>query len=95
MCIRDSVKVAQLAEWLKAHPKATVVVTGYADKGTGNAQINYRLSKERMEAVVKILADKYGIDKSRFSGKIKGDTEQPFSENDKNRVVISEGTDKE
>lgn len=88
-------KVARLAEWLKAHPKATVEVTGYADKGTGNADINYRLSKERMEAVVKMLTGKYGIDASRFSGKIKGDTEQPFSENDKNRVVISEGTDKE
>lgn len=82
-------KIAKLAEWLKAHPTAKVSLTGYADAGTGSAEINKKISQQRADNVAKLLTDKYGIDASRISTSSKGDTVQPFSENDQNRVVIS------
>jgi hypothetical protein len=36
--------------------------------------------------------NKYGIDASRIIVTAKGDREQPFAENDKNRCVIIDGT---
>ncbi len=37
---------------------------------------------------MKILVEKYGIDASRLTSGFKGDTVQPFDDNDSNRVVI-------
>ncbi len=85
----EEVKVRALAEWLKAHPKASAaVVAGYADAGTGNASVNMRISKKRADAVVKMLTEKYGVDKSRLTVEAKGDKVQPYKNNDDNRVVI-------
>ena len=82
-------KVAEIAAWLKSHPKAKVVVTGYADKGTGSAVNNARFAKGRAESVTKMLTKKYGVDASRITTTSKGDTVQPFpDDNDKNRVTI-------
>lgn len=80
-------KVEALAEFLQKNPEAKVTVTGYADVQTGNAGINLRLSQKRAENVAQMLIAK-GIDASRISTAYKGDTEQPFSENVKNRVCI-------
>ncbi|MGN1254257.1 MAG: OmpA family protein [Prevotella sp.] len=81
-------KVQDIADFLNEHKDAKVSVTGYADAGTGNANINAKLAKERAEKVAKMLKG-YGIDESRISVDSKGDTVQPFSENDRNRVVIA------
>ena len=82
-------KVAEIATWLKDHPTAKVVVTGYADKGTGTAPVNARYAKMRAESVTKLLTKKYGIAASRITTDSKGDTVQPFpNDNDKNRVTI-------
>lgn len=85
----EDAKLATLAAWLKEHPKAKVVLTSYADKGTGTAEINERVSKRRAESVVKALTEKHGVEASRISSSYKGDAEQPFAENDKNRVTIA------
>jgi len=90
----EMAKVAELAEWLKAHPAATVTLTGYADKGTGTAAINMRLSKQRAQTVTKLLTEKYGIESTRISTNAVGDTVQPFEVNDSNRVVIVLGSEK-
>ena len=82
-------KVAEFAEWMKNHPTANAVITGYADAGTGNAGINRVLSEKRVIAVTKMLVEQYGISASRLSSDFKGDTEQPFRKNDMNRVVIA------
>ena len=66
---------------------AKVVITGYADKKTGNARINDRLSKQRSAAVSEALQAK-GIAASRIVTDAKGDTVQPFSVNEENRVSI-------
>jgi outer membrane protein OmpA-like peptidoglycan-associated protein len=80
-------KVAEIAEYLTKYPAAKVVITGYADKGTGNAKINSGLAAKRAKAVVDALVNNYGISSSRISSDSKGDTVQPFSQNEKNRVV--------
>lgn len=84
----EAVKVGDVASWLKAHPTATATIKGYADKGTGNAQLNERYARERANNVAQELTEKYGIDASRLSVSSYGDTVQPMSANDDNRVVI-------
>jgi outer membrane protein OmpA-like peptidoglycan-associated protein len=81
-------KVADIANYLNDNPQAKVVMTGYADKGTGNATINARLAAGRAQAVKDMLVKNYNIPESRITYDSKGDTVQPFSENDKNRVTI-------
>lgn len=89
----EEAKLQDLVKWLKEDDKRTVSVEGYADAGTGNARINSRLSKQRAENLARVLNEKYGIEKSRILTGYKGDTVQPFKENDRNRVVILAGND--
>lgn len=81
-------KLDEIASYLKLNPQAKVNVTGYADKGTGNAQINKRLGENRAKVVADRLVKQYRVDRSQIIVDSKGDTEQPFAENDKNRVSI-------
>jgi len=81
-------KVKDIAYYLIQHDKAKVVVTGYADAGTGNDKINDRLAAGRADAVVKALKEQYGIDAARISYDSKGARVQPFADNDQNRVTI-------
>ena len=81
-------KVKDIVEYMNKYPAAKVIVTGYADAGTGNDKINDRLAAQRADAVVKALKTTYGIPESRISYDSKGARVQPFSENDKNRVSI-------
>lgn len=80
-------KIDELSAYLNEHPKANVSIIGYADKGTGNSRINDRLSKERAVAVSEALQAK-GIAANRIITDAKGDTVQPFTVNDENRVSI-------
>lgn len=80
--------IADLAEYLVASPSVKVFVNGYADKETGSAKHNLELSEVRANNVSAIL-QKYGVDASRITVQAKGDTEQPFASNDKNRVVLA------
>jgi outer membrane protein OmpA-like peptidoglycan-associated protein len=84
----EAQKVKEIADYLNAHPTAKVMVTGYADAGTGNNKINDRLAAGRADAVVKSLKKDYGIAESRISYDSKGSRVQPFAENDMNRVSI-------
>ena len=88
--IRDSEKqkVQDIADYMNAHPTSKVMITGYADAGTGNNRINDRLAKGRAQVVVKALKEQYGIAESRISWDSKGSRVQPFAENDLNRVSI-------
>lgn len=90
----EAAKIAAFAQWLKKHPKAKAEITGYADAGTGNTGINSNLSRQRVQAVAKILTQKHGIPASRIKTAYKGDTVQPFAANDDNRVVIGTAVEK-
>jgi outer membrane protein OmpA-like peptidoglycan-associated protein len=86
--------VKEAADLIKTDPDAKIVVTGYADKGTGNAKINQRLSKERAQGITAKLVNIHGINPANITTLWKGDTVQPFAENDKNRCVIITGEGK-
>ena len=81
-------KVKDIADYMEQHPTSKVMITGYADAGTGNNRINDRLAAGRADAVVKALKKQYGIADSRISYDSKGARVQPFAENDMNRVSI-------
>lgn len=84
----EQAKVKQLITFLQDNPDTKVLVTGYADAGTGNPRINMKYSQGRADGVAKALTDA-GIEASRITVDAKGDTVQPFSENDLNRVTIA------
>jgi outer membrane protein OmpA-like peptidoglycan-associated protein len=81
-------KLKDIADYLQKYPKAKVDIVGYADVQTGNAKINARLAAARADVVVKALIEEYGISADRITYDSKGDTVQPFVENDLNRVSI-------
>lgn len=83
----EMVKVKEVAEYMKKNPNSTVEVTGYADKGTGNAKINAKYAQNRADAVVKALVAE-GISESRIKSDSKGDTVQPYADQILNRVAI-------
>lgn len=91
-------KVQAIAKFIKEHKNCKVSVVAYADKGTGTPKLNMKYSKERAEKVVAALIEA-GVDKNIITSDYKGDTVQPFAENDKNRVAIvkvtGEGVKKE
>lgn len=64
-----------------------LVVVGYADAKTGTKARNQWLSEKRAN-VVKDYLVKLGVNADNITIDAKGDTEQPFSENNLNRVVI-------
>ena len=84
----EDAKIKEVVDFMNANPDAKVVVTGYADAGTGNNTINDRLAAKRAAAVVKALKEKYGVAAERITEDSKGSRVQPFAENDKNRVSI-------
>ena len=83
----EGAKLEKLAEWMKANPDFNVALVGYADKETGSAAGNMKLSENRAN-VVKARLVKLGVAAERISTAFKGDTVQPFAENNKNRCVI-------
>lgn len=80
-------KLLNLIAYLKKNTAVKVSVCGYADKATGTAAINMRLSMQRAQAVAKALKNN-GIASDRIILDYKGDTVQPFSLNEENRVAI-------
>ncbi len=80
-------KLTRLLNYLEAHPRAFVRLSGYADKDTGTPEINMRLSIERSQVVSKYLQDA-GIEEWRIRRFAKGDRVQPFDIPEDNRVCI-------
>ncbi len=61
-----------IAEMMMNNPSMKIELSGHTD-AVGNAQLNLRLSQERVDAVINYLIDG-GIDRSRLSGKGYGGT---------------------
>jgi outer membrane protein OmpA-like peptidoglycan-associated protein len=83
--------IKDVADLMKTSEDAKFTVTGYADKGTGNYKLNQMYAKRRADDVTAKLINEHGLDPSRLTTDSKGDTVQPFEENDKNRCVIITG----
>ncbi len=73
---------------MKKNPDAKVTITGYADKDTGTADFNQKLSERRAQAVYDILTNNYGISGDRLVKAAEGSSEQPYTTNNWNRIVI-------
>lgn len=80
----------EVFQFMNEYEKVRVTITGYADIGTGNERLNMMYSQRRAENFKKELVEKFGCDPEAISVDWKGDTVQPFEENDKNRCVIVE-----
>ena len=83
-------KLNRIIAWCKKYPEKGITIKGYADRGTGNPQINVGYAKARAEKVAKALQEK-GLSADRMTVSSYGDTVQPFTENDLNRCVIVVG----
>ena len=83
----EDIKLTSLASWMKENPDYTVAIVGYSDKETGTPDGNLTLSEKRAKVVAQRLVE-LGVPVARVATDHKGDTEQPFRNNDKNRVVI-------
>lgn len=84
----QEMNVLAIADYMKQFPDSKATITGYADNGTGNRDINLRLARLRAETVAKQLTEKYGISSDRLTVSSMQEDEQPFQTNDWNRVVI-------
>lgn len=84
----QEINIYNAAKYFQENPNMDVRITGYADKSTGSAATNQRISEQRAEAVKKILVSKYKIDASRITTEGSGDKVQPFTSDAWNRVAI-------
>ncbi|MBR3066410.1 MAG: hypothetical protein IKG77_01520, partial [Prevotella sp.] len=82
----------QVADFLRTFTTASVSVTGYADRGTGNYELNQMYANRRATQFSEDLKRWYGIEPYRITATSNGDVVQPFSQNDRNRCVIVDGT---
>jgi outer membrane protein OmpA-like peptidoglycan-associated protein len=83
----QQINIFNTAEFVKEN-SIPVKVVGYADKNTGSSSYNMGLSEKRAKAVAKELIEKYGINSNQISIEWRGSDEQPYKENNWNRVVI-------
>lgn len=83
----QQINIYNTAEFMKNN-NAPIKVIGYADKKTGASAYNMQLSEKRARAVAKELIEKYGVSSDQITIEWKGCDEQPYSENNWNRVVI-------
>ena len=79
--------VVKVVEYLNKYPKAKVIISGYADRGTGTAAVNRRVSKKRAESLTKLLTTKYSIPAERITTKWHGGSVQPYKQASMNRLT--------
>ena len=84
----DRVNLGFMAKAMK-ETKKSYTLCGYADKATGSAQTNEKLSKARAQAVYDVLTKEYGVDPSQLTIDYKGGVDNMFyNDTDLSRVVI-------
>lgn len=86
-------EVEKVANFMKKYPQTKGTIEGHTDN-VGSAQYNMKLSQRRAESVVNMLAEQYGIDRSRLTARGYGLT-RPVASNktaegrQKNRRIIA------
>ena len=78
--------VEMIADYMKHHPKSTVLIKGYASPD-GPEEVNIRLANQRAEAVKNALINRYKIPASRIKAEGEG-IGNMFEEESWNRVAI-------
>lgn len=88
---KDRVNLGYIAKAMKQNPDKVYTVCGYADKQTGSAEYNEKLSKKRAEAVCDILVNEFGVKSSQLKIDYKGGIDNMFYDKAKlSRAVIVE-----
>ncbi len=86
-------EVDRIASFMKEHPRVIGTIEGHTDS-VGSAAYNLDLSQRRAESVVNMLAEKYGIDRSRLTAQGYGPA-RPVADNgtkegrQKNRRIVA------
>ena len=76
---KDRVNLGKIAEALKNTDDSVVLLlTGYADEGTGTVKINERLSRERAQSVYDCLVNEFGVKPEKLATDFKGGVENMF-----------------
>lgn len=88
----QEINIFNTSEFMKQN-STPIKVIGYADRNTGTSSYNMQLSERRARNVAKQLVEKYGIPSNQISIEWRGSDEQPYSENNWNRVVIMRAND--
>ena len=77
--LRDArVQLGFLARLMHEYPEGTYTITGYADEGTGNPDLNQRLSRARAERVKECLVGEFGISSTRLQTVAAGGIENRY-----------------
>lgn len=88
---REYMNIEAMAKAIKESKDKVFTVTGYADKGTGSAEYNMKLSKKRAEAVRDLLVNEFGVPASQLKVDYKGGVGNMFYDDAKlSRVAIVE-----
>lgn len=82
-----------IAQYVQQNPDVTIVISGFADRGTGNVDVNNELSKQRAISVANTLIRKYGVPYKNVWVRWYGAGVQPYAEGPKNRLVIVRSPD--
>lgn len=81
----------QVGDFMRQFPESRIFAVGYADRGTGNYQLNQMYANRRAMQFRHDLIRQYGISSERILSKSDGDVVQPFRDNDRNRCVLITG----
>ena len=66
------------AESMKSIPGKEFTLEGYADNSTGTKEINERLSRERISAVMDCLVNEFGVKREQLKAEVKGAVDNMF-----------------
>ena len=83
----EAFKLGRICQILKDNPDAKIAITGYADSGTGTADINHTLSEQRAAVVAEMLK-KAGIAASRITSNASGSDKDASASPESNRVAV-------
>lgn len=75
----DKVRLSLIADQIKENPNTVYTINGYADKKTGTANINKKVSENRAKNVYNYLVS-CGVSKDKLKYASFGDTVQPYGE---------------
>ncbi len=78
---KEYVNLKNVADQIKANPDTKFKISGYADKQTGSAALNQKLSEKRADAVYDALVNKFGVNKDQLVKEGNGGVDTMFDNN--------------
>lgn len=81
-------KLNNIALFFASNPDTEIKILGFSDMMTGNHKYNLAISEKRAVGVAEILVNEFNIPAEKITYHAKGDSEQPFTINQLNRVCI-------